>query len=64
MDIIERVEGPTLWVDLVVILPKRDKDIRMCLDMRKSNEAIVRERYPIPTVDEILQGMNGPVVLI
>jgi len=60
MDIVEHVDGPTPWVNLVVILPKKnDKDIRMCLDMRKANEAIVRERYPIPTVDEILQGLNG-----
>lgn len=62
MDIIERVEGPTPWVIPVVILPKRDKDIRICLDMRKANDAIVRERYPIPTVDEILQGLNGSAV--
>uniref|UniRef100_A0A669BA80 Gypsy retrotransposon integrase-like protein 1 n=1 Tax=Oreochromis niloticus TaxID=8128 RepID=A0A669BA80_ORENI len=63
MDIIERVEGPTLWVNPVVVLPKKcDKDIRMCLDMRKANEAIIRERYPIPTVDEILQGLNGSAI--
>lgn len=62
MDIVERVEGPTPWVNPVVILSKPDKDIRMCLDMKKANEAIVRERYPIPTVDEILQGKNGSAV--
>jgi hypothetical protein len=27
--------------------------------MRQANEAIIRERHPIPTVDEILQGVNG-----
>ncbi|KAJ8414520.1 hypothetical protein AAFF_G00037220 [Aldrovandia affinis] len=30
--------------------------------MRRANQAIERERYPIPTVDEILQGMNGSTV--
>ncbi|KAJ8385135.1 hypothetical protein AAFF_G00192760 [Aldrovandia affinis] len=30
--------------------------------MRQANLAIIRERYPIPTVDELLQGMNGLVV--
>lgn len=28
----------------------------------KANEAIIRERYPIPTVDEILQGLNGSAI--
>ena len=27
--------------------------------MRRANEAITRERYRIPTVDEVLQNMNG-----
>ncbi|KAJ8411216.1 hypothetical protein AAFF_G00172220 [Aldrovandia affinis] len=62
MDIIEPVDGPTPWVNPVVIVPKADKDVRLCLDMRRANQAIERERYPIPTVDEILQGMNGSTV--
>ena len=62
MDIVERVIGPTPWLNPVVILPKPGKDVRMCLDMRRANEAIVRERYPIPTVDEILQGINGSAI--
>ncbi|KAJ8411636.1 hypothetical protein AAFF_G00164440 [Aldrovandia affinis] len=62
MDIIEPVDGPTPWVNPVVIVPKADNDVRLCLDMRRANQAIERERYPIPTVDEILQGMNGSTV--
>ena len=27
--------------------------------MRRANEAIIRTRYRIPTVDELLQNMNG-----
>ena len=30
--------------------------------MRRANEAIVRERYPIPTVDEVLQSLNQSTV--
>ena len=45
-----------------MIVPKPGNDVRLCLDMRRANEAIVRERFPIPTVDELLQGMNGSTV--
>ena len=40
------------WVNPTVIASKRDGDIRPCIDMRRTNEAIIRERHPIPTVDE------------
>lgn len=62
LDIIEPVNGPTPWVNPVVIVPKPGNDVRLCLDMRRANEAIVRERFPIPTVDELLQGMNGSTI--
>ena len=57
-DIIEPVEGPTPWVSPVVVVPKPSADIRLCVDMTKANEAIVRERNPIPTVDDILYQLN------
>lgn len=45
-NIIEKVEGPT------------SGDIRLCVDMRRTNEAIIRERLPIPTTDEVLESLN------
>ena len=62
MDIIEPVEGPTPWVSPVVVVPKPSGDIRLCVDMRKANEAVVRERHPIPTVDELLYNLNGSTI--
>ena len=59
LDIIEPATGPTPWVNPVVVVPKSGGDIRLCIDMHRANEAILRERHPIPTVDEILQSLNG-----
>ena len=59
LDIIEPVEGPTPWVNPVVVVPKSVGDIRLCIDMRRANEAIRRARHPIPTVDEIMQSISG-----
>ena len=59
-DIVERVDGPTSWVSPVA--PKAEGDIRLCVDMRKANQAIIRERIPIPTVDEVIENLNGSAV--
>ena len=63
LDVIEPVEGPTPWVSPLVVVPKANKGIRLCLDMRCANEAVKRERHTIPTVDEILQEMSAARVI-
>ena len=47
LDVIEKVEGPSNWVSPVIIVPKSDNDIRLCVAMRRANTAISRVRYPI-----------------
>lgn len=56
--IIEKVEEASEWISPVVIAPKGDNDIRLCLDMRQANSAIIRERHSLPTVDEILHSLS------
>ena len=58
-DIIEKVTGPTPWVSPVVCIPKKDNQVRLCVDMRQANKAIVRERHPMPTIDDVLHEING-----
>ena len=63
LDIIEKVSGPTTWVSPAEFVPKPNKDeIRICVDMRFANEAIRREKLPIPTVNEVLEELNGSTV--
>ena len=33
---------------------KPEGDIRVCVDMRRANEAVERERHPIPKNEEVL----------
>ena len=61
-DIVERADGPTSWVSPVVVAPKASGDIRLFVDMRKAKQAIFRERIPMPTVDEVLENLNGSTV--
>ena len=58
-DIIEKVEGPTSWLSPLVVVPKPNNDIRICVDMRQANTAVQRERFPLPNIDETLEEMNG-----
>ena len=61
--IIEEVpEGPTGWISPLVVVPKSDGDVRICVDMRRANQAIIRERQPIPTIEEVLQDLNGSTI--
>ena len=55
-DIIEKVTGPTEWVSPVVIAekPKSPSKVRICVDMREPNKAIMRTRHVTPTLDELI----------
>lgn len=53
-DIIEPVEEYSAWISPIVVTFKANGDIRICVDMRRANEAILRENYPLPTFDSIL----------
>ena len=59
-DVIEKVEGPTPWVSGLVVVPKANSnEVRLCIDMRQANKAVLRERFPIPNIEDVLQQMNG-----
>lgn len=60
-DIIEEVKGPSKWVSQLVITPKAN-DIRVCVDMRRANEAIKRENYPLPTMENFLPQIGSGTV--
>ena len=57
-DITEKVDRPTPWVNPVVAVPKPNGDVTLCVGMRHANEAIVRERHPIPTIDEARKDLH------
>ena len=62
MGIIEPAKGLTPWVSPVVVVPQQNDKIRLSVDMCRASEVIIRERYPIPTVDEVLQSLNQSTV--
>ena len=59
LDIIEKVEGPTPGVILIVIVPKKSGEVRVCVDMQEANKAINREKHLLPTIDDLIADLNG-----
>lgn len=53
-DIIEEVNGSSKWVSPIVPILKENGDVRICVDMRRANAAIIRENHPLPTMDKLL----------
>jgi hypothetical protein len=59
-DIVEKVANqPTPWISPIVVTPKKDGGIRLCVDMREANQAIERERHTMPTLQDFKAEVNG-----
>ena len=43
-------------------MPKKDGTLRLCVDYRGLNKVIVKNRYPLPLMGEILDRVNGAAI--
>ena len=53
MGVIARVTEPTRWISSMVVVQQPNK-LRICLDPKDLNQALLRARYPMPTLEDIL----------
>ena len=61
--VIRKITEPTEWCSPIVVVPKKDKEeVRLCVDLRQLNKNIKRERYILPTLDDITSLLNGATV--
>lgn len=52
-NIIAEMESP--WAFPVVLIPKKDNKIRLCVDYRRLNAITTTDTYPLPRMDDLLQ---------
>ena len=54
LNIIEKVEDSTDWVNSMLTIIKPSGKLRICIDPRDLNRAIKREYYPTKTIKEVV----------
>ncbi len=58
LGVITKFEEPTDWCSGMVPVPKKNGEVRICIDLTKLNEAVCREKYILPSVEQFL-GLLG-----
>lgn len=56
--VIKKVTEPTEWSSHMVVVEKNGKT-RICLDPTELNKALLREHYPMPTLEDIAPSLDG-----
>lgn len=59
LGIIKKADSPREWVSGLVIIEKKDKSLRLCMDPQELNKNIIREQFLIPTLEEISPKLKG-----
>jgi transposase InsO family protein len=57
--IIEKVTEPSEWCHPMLVTPKPNGRLRVCMDPRYLNEFLVRAVYPFPDVDQVFASIKG-----
>ena len=47
----------------IILVPKKNCDVRMCVDYRALNRCMLKQRYPLPLVNDQLDKLNGVISL-
>ena len=57
--IVKPVTQPTRGVSSMVVIPKKDGSLCVCLDPKDLNQAIPWDYYPLPTIEDIATCLHG-----
>lgn len=60
--IIVPVNTPTEWCSPIVVVPKSDGSVRICVDLIELNKCVQREFHPLPSVEYSLNLLTGAKV--
>ncbi|GKD15092.1 hypothetical protein Tco_1199499, partial [Tanacetum coccineum] len=49
----------SLWGAPVLFVKKKDRSFWMCIDYRELNKLTVKNRYPLPRIDDLFDQLQG-----
>ena len=54
----------TDWVSPIVVVPKKNGKLRVCVNLKKVNAATIRDNYPLPIAEHIIERLQAkkPIV--
>ena len=47
------------WGAPVLFVKKKDGSLRLCIDYRQLNKVVFRYQYPLPSIDELFDQLQG-----
>ncbi|KAA0036176.1 gag-protease polyprotein [Cucumis melo var. makuwa] len=50
------------WGALVLFVKRKDGSMRLCIDYRELNKVTVKNRYPLPRIDDLFDQLQGATV--
>ncbi|KAK0135573.1 Transposon Ty3-I Gag-Pol polyprotein [Merluccius polli] len=62
LGVISQVEKPTDWCTGIVVMPKKDNKVRLCVELTGLNQYVCREKYILPSVEQSLGKLAGAKV--
>jgi len=50
------------WGAPVLLVKKKDGSMRLCVDYRQLNKVMIKNRYPLPRIDDLMDQLIGAEV--
>ena len=50
------------WGEPVIFVKKKDKTLRLCIDYCQLNKMTIKNRYPLPRIDDLFDQLRGATV--